>query len=83
VNHRHVVVLVALRDGDLQHAVDAEPRSFEAVAASVIAQDIQRDRSVVLERLERMGLHCLEVSPAGLTIALINRYLLVKQRGLI
>jgi uncharacterized protein (DUF58 family) len=83
VNNRHVVVLVVMRDADLQRSIDAEPRSFELVAESVIAQDIQRDRSVVFERLERMGLHCLEVPPAGLTIALINRYLLIKQRGLL
>jgi len=80
---RHVVVLVTLRDNDLQHAIDAEPRSFEAVAEAVIAQDIQRDRSVVFERLERMGLHCLDVSTSGVTVALIVRYLMIKQRGLI
>jgi uncharacterized protein (DUF58 family) len=80
---RHVVVLVTLRDNDLQQTIDAEPNSFEAVAESVIAQDIQRDRSVVFERLERMGLHCLDASTANLTIALIVRYLMIKQRGLI
>jgi uncharacterized protein (DUF58 family) len=83
VKNRHVVVLVTMRDNDLQQTIDAEPSSFEAVAGSVIAQDIQRDRSVVFERLERMGLHCLDVSTAGVTIALVNRYLLIKQRGLI
>jgi uncharacterized protein (DUF58 family) len=83
LHNRHVVVLVTMRDNDLQRTIDAEPKSFEAVAESVIAQDIQRDRSVVFERLERMGLHCLDISTAGVTIALINRYLLIKHRGLI
>jgi uncharacterized protein (DUF58 family) len=80
---RHVVVLVTLRDNDLQQTIEAEPNSFEAVAESVIAQDVQRDRSVVFERLERMGLHCLDASTANLTVALIVRYLMIKQRGLI
>jgi uncharacterized protein (DUF58 family) len=80
---RHVVVLVTLRDNDLQQTIDAEPNSFEALAESVIAQDIQRDRSVVFERLERMGLHCLDASTANLTVGLIVRYLMIKQRGLI
>jgi uncharacterized protein (DUF58 family) len=80
---RHVVVLVTLRDNNLQQTIDTEPNSFEAVAESVIAQDIQRDRSVVFERLERMGLHCLDASTANLTVALIVRYLTIKQRGLI
>ncbi len=83
VHSRHVVVLVTLRDNDLQHTIEAEPNSFEAVAESVIAQDIQRDRGVVFERLERMGLHCLDATSANLTVALIVRYLMIKQRGLI
>jgi uncharacterized protein (DUF58 family) len=81
--NRHVVVLVTLRDGDLQQAVDAEPRDFITLAEAVIAENFQRDRSIVFERLERMGLHCLDVSSAALSVALINRYLLIKQRGLI
>jgi uncharacterized protein (DUF58 family) len=83
VRNRHVVVLVTLRDNDLRKTIDAAPDSFEAVAGSVIAQDIQRDRSVVFERLERMGLHCLDASAADVTVALIVRYLMIKQRGLI
>jgi hypothetical protein len=83
VRNRHVVVLVTLRDNDLRKTIDAAPDSFEAVAGSVIAQDIQRDRSVVFERLERMGLHCLDASTADVTVALIVRYLMIKRRGLI
>jgi uncharacterized protein (DUF58 family) len=83
VRNRHVVVLVTLRDNDLQQTINATPDSFEAVVKSVIAQDIERDRSVVFERLERMGLHCLDASTADVTVALIVRYLMIKQRGLI
>ena len=83
VANRHVVVLVTLRDADLQRTIDAEPRTFEAVAETVIAEDFQTDRAIVFERLERMGLHCLDTPSAGLSVALINRYLHIKQRGLI
>jgi uncharacterized protein (DUF58 family) len=80
---RHVVVLVTLRDNDLRRTIDAEPVSFEAVARSVIAQDIERDRSIVFERLERMGLHCLDAATSDMSVALVVRYLTIKQRGLI
>ncbi len=83
IANRHVVVLVTLRDGDLQQAVDAEPKDFAAVAEAMIAEGFQRDRGVVFERLERMGLHCLDVPSTEISVALINRYLLIKQRGLI
>ena len=80
---RHVVVFVTLRDSLMQRVVDAPPSRFERVAEAVIAHDLLRERSIVFERLERLGVHCLDVPSRGLSVALINRYLMVKQRGLI
>lgn len=81
-NH-HVVVLVVLRDRALERTLDAEPTSVETVAGAVIAEHFRRDRSVVLERLSRLGLHCLDVAPGGLSVALVNRYVEIKTRGLL
>ena len=83
VANRHVVVFVTQRGSVLQRAVDASPNEFADVAQAVIAHDFLRERSIVFERLERLGVHCLDVPSRGLSVALINRYLLIKQRGLI
>ncbi|MGA2126925.1 MAG: DUF58 domain-containing protein [Xanthobacteraceae bacterium] len=83
VANRHVVMFVTLRDSFLQRTVDAPPVRFDAIAQAVIAHDFLRDRSIVLERLQRLGVHCLDVPSRGLSAGLINRYLLIKQRGLI
>jgi uncharacterized protein (DUF58 family) len=83
VANRHLVVFVTQRGSILQRAVDAAPNQFADVAKAVIAQDFLRDRSIVFERLQRLGIHCLDVPSRGLSVALINRYLLIKQRGLI
>ncbi len=83
VANRHVVVFVTQRGSVLQRAVDAPPQRFADVAQAVIAQDFLRERSIVFERLERLGIHCLDVPSRGLPVALINRYLLIKQRGLL
>ncbi|HEV3177842.1 MAG TPA: DUF58 domain-containing protein [Stellaceae bacterium] len=83
VVNRHVVVFVTLRDSLLQRTVDAAPTSFESVAEAVIADDLLRDRSIVFERLERLGVHCLDVPSHGLSVGLLNRYLRIKQRGLL
>jgi len=83
VANRHVVIFVTQRGSVLQRAVDVAPERFEDVAQAVIAHDFLRERSIVFERLERLGVHCLDVPSGGLSVALINRYLLVKQRGLI
>ncbi len=83
VANRHLVVFVTQRGSVLQNAVDAPPRQFTDVAQAVIAQDFLRERSIVFERLERLGIQCLDVPSQTLPTALINRYLTIKQRGLI
>jgi uncharacterized protein (DUF58 family) len=83
VANRHLVVFVTQRGSVLQNAVDAAPNRFADVAQAVIAQDFLRERSIVLERLQRLGVHCIDVPSRSLPIALINRYLMIKQRGLI
>jgi uncharacterized protein (DUF58 family) len=83
VANRHVVVFVTQRGSILQRAVDAAPGQIVDVAKAVIAQEFLRDRSIVFERLARLGIHCLDVPSQGLSVALINRYLMIKQRGLI
>jgi uncharacterized protein (DUF58 family) len=83
VANRHVVMFVTQRGSVLQRAVDAPPREFADVAQAVIAHDFLRERSIVFERLERLGVHVLDVPSRGLSVALINRYLLIKRRGLI
>jgi len=81
--NRHVVLFVTQRGSVLQRAVEAPPRTFASVAQAVLAHDLLRERSIVFERLERLGIHCLDVPSRGLSVALINRYLMIKQRGLI
>jgi uncharacterized protein (DUF58 family) len=80
---RHAVIFVGLRDEFLQSVADAAPGSIDAVAQAVVAFDFLRDRSIVFERLDRLGIHCLDATTRGLPAGLINRYLMIKQRGLI
>jgi uncharacterized protein (DUF58 family) len=80
---RHVVIFVTLRDPGLQRTIGAAPASFTDVAEAVVAHDIARDRSIVFERLQRLGIHCLDVVSQRLSVGLINRYLMIKERGLI
>jgi len=83
IANRHVVMFITQRGSVLQRAVDAAPATFADVAQAVIAHDFLRERSIVFQRLERLGVHCLDVPSRGLSVALVNRYLLIKKRGLI
>lgn len=83
LTQRHAILFVTLRDPYLRQTANAAPDTFAAVARSVIAHDFLQERRVVFERLTRMGVHCLDVPNRGLSMRLINRYLQIKQRGLI
>ena len=83
VANRHAVLFVTLRDNALEGLVEKEPTAFGDVADAVIAHDFIQDRAVVFERLQRLGASCLDVTPGGLSVAVVNRYLAIKRAGLI
>ncbi|MDR1915456.1 MAG: DUF58 domain-containing protein [Synergistaceae bacterium] len=83
MTRRHVIIFVTMSDPVLMRLRDAPPRNFGLLAEAVIADDFLRERAIVLERISRLGIHCLDVPARGISTALINRYLLIKRRGLI
>lgn len=83
LSRRHLVVFVTFSDPLLAGKAQAFPEDVFSVAQSVVAGDLLRDRAVVLERMARMGVHCLDVPAKGLSPELLNRYLMIKQRGLL
>jgi len=83
MTRRHVVIFVSMRDPLLADLKAAAPVNFDRIAESVIADSFIRERSIVLERVVRLGVHCLDVPAGGVSSALLNRYLMIKQRGLL
>ena len=80
---RHLVLFVCLQDTSLEETVDGEPVSVNAMSRSVIADEFLRERRVVMERLRRLGVHCLDVKAERVGPEIINRYLEIKRMELI
>ena len=80
---RHLIVFVTLSDPYLARLQNAPPDDFKAAARAVLADSFLRDRAIVIERAARMGVHCLDVPVGELSASLLNRYLMIKQRGLL
>ncbi len=80
---RHLVVFVTLRDPSIAEMIGAPPRELSDMYRSVVAGDFAREREVVLGRLRRLGIHCIDVPPERVSVDLLNRYLDVKRRELI
>jgi uncharacterized protein (DUF58 family) len=78
-----LLVFVTLRDRLLPDLFEAAPNTDADIARAVLAADFLRERSIVLEKLERLGIQCIDVPANQLTTALLNRYLWIKQRGLL
>lgn len=83
VSRRHLVLFVTLRDPGLQAQARAQPHTTEEMARSVVSSDLLHEREVVMRRLERMGIHGIDVRPRELSSSLLNRYLDIKRRELI
>ena len=83
LNRRHLVLFVALRDPALAALAQPTVVSLDAVARSVAATQLLRERRDVLDRLSRLGVICLDTTPEALTGALISRYIDIKSRELI
>jgi len=79
----HLVIFVALRDVAIAALAAAEPRDLETLNRAVTAHEMVREREVVLSRLRRHGVHCIDGPPASISTQLINRYLDVKRRELL
>ena len=78
---RHLVVVVALRNDALHEAAIPTSHDQEALYASAAAEELIAARAEALERMRATGVTVLDVSPAGMTAAVVNRYLEIKARG--
>ena len=80
---RHIVIFVAFRDEALEALLQKTPESSEDVSRAVIAENLMRERDLVIARLQRMGVHIIDVDPGKMSNAVLNKYLELKRRGAI
>ncbi|MDR2199096.1 MAG: DUF58 domain-containing protein [Deltaproteobacteria bacterium] len=83
LRRKHTVVFVSTPDPLSSSLPGQRPESFLKMAESVIADKLNRERSVVLEKMSRLGVQVLDAKGPGLTAALLGRYLSIKRRGFI
>ena len=77
------MIFATLRDPALSAALDLAPRDLKIMTRAVVADDFLRERRIVYQRLDRLGVHCLEAPAADIGADLLNRYLVIKQKEMI
>lgn len=81
--HRHVLLFVAMAQPDVEAIANARPKSVEQMFLSSAAQELTSRRELLLARLREQGALTLDLDPLKLTSAVLNQYLMVKERSLV
>jgi uncharacterized protein (DUF58 family) len=80
---RHLLLFVAIGQPDVQRFADARPETTREMYRSAASQELVQRRELLLARLRGQGALTLETTPEGTMSAVLNRYLLVKEQGLL
>ena len=83
LSRHHVVVFVGLRDPMVERIAGGAPDTLTDVARSVTASQMLMERRIVFEKLNRMGVICVDVPPEAVSARLISTYLSIKSREMI
>ncbi|MEO0872207.1 MAG: DUF58 domain-containing protein [Pseudomonadota bacterium] len=75
---KHLVLFVTIADSELEAYMDEDPGDIATLARSVTAQTLSHQRSIVLQRLRRMGVDVIEAPWQQISYDLIDRYFLIK-----
>jgi len=80
---RHLPLVVTIGDRDLKAAVRDVPETVTDLFTQSVAEEIMHQREAALRLVEAQGGLALDVNAAALAPALLEKYLQVKERGLL
>jgi uncharacterized protein (DUF58 family) len=80
---RHLLLFIAISQLDLQRQADAVPQTVDAMFETAAAQELLDRRERLLRRLQERGAMTLETQPESLAASVLNRYLEVKEQGIL
>ena len=79
----HIVLFVTFKDVEIESLIKAEPKTPADVTKAVIAAALNKERDIVLARLERMGVQIVRTDIENMSTAVLNRFLELKRREMI
>lgn len=79
----HLLLVVVLRDEELEAIVDRRPADADDVTRAVTAAALLRNRATVLTRLRHLGAHLVESEHGRVADRLVEAYADLKRRNLL
>jgi len=80
---RHLLLFIAIAQPELKLRARQSPATTSAMYEVVAAQEMVYRRELLLGRLRERGALCMEVEPSRISAAVLNQYLMVKERNLV
>jgi uncharacterized protein (DUF58 family) len=79
----HLMLIVVLRDEELEAVIDRAPAEPADITRAVTAAGLLRDRLLVLTRLRHLGVHVVEAAHDKVGERLVEAYVDLKRRNLL
>jgi len=79
----HLVLLTVIGQPELRRLLESRPENESEMYHYVAAQEIVHRRETLLRSLRQCGALTLEIEPTKVSSAVVNQYLLAKERGMI
>jgi uncharacterized protein (DUF58 family) len=81
--HRHLVLMTVIAQPELRALLEARPENESEMYHYTAAEEIVHRRDVLLRTLRQRGALTLEIEPTRVSSAVVNQYLLAKERGIL
>jgi len=78
---RHAILVVFFENTELQELAERQPKTKEEVYETVIAEKLEYEKTLIINKLRQHNILSLLTHPNNLTINTINKYLEIKARG--
>jgi uncharacterized protein (DUF58 family) len=79
----HLPLLVIMNDPNIIQIAQRQPQSSLDVYQRAVAEQLLDERRIILDTLNRAGVLTLDVPADKLSVAVINKYLELKTRGVL
>lgn len=79
----HMVMFVTFQDKEIETLINTSPTTPKDVSRAVIAAQINKEREIVLAKLERMGVQIVRADIENMSVAVLNRFLKLKRKEMI
>jgi uncharacterized protein (DUF58 family) len=83
LSRRHLVLMTVIANPELRALTESRPETDSEMYHYAAAEEIVHRRDVLLRTLRQRGALTLEIEPARVSAAVVNQYLLAKERGML